>query len=375
MRARMNFCWIFGLVFLLLIKAVSAQGIGIDELEVSADIGEETNVTAVYLVSNGGDSGVNITLSFPEMPELTKIAIDGQSAQVNNPIMIPAKEKKRIELAFTKDAQNFYYYDLSMLINGYRPDYMRHTKVTYFLPREYTLLETSGTVTRDDSQTIISWERNNSIPLILPQDFQVRFSSRSFDIDVLKAIDKSIIGVNDAANVTLTLKNYGNRTDNLRLEDFLPGDAVYAIYSDTGNILENDMGSKVIWDISSLGEGETREFSYTVKVNSESVGNVSLTPAKLIDQEASIEKPSNPLMIQILGETSDKRYCVINGICEKDENTSTCPKDCKYDSASPVDGIKLVGFFAVLILLAAVGYLIYHKMKKQNQERNEPSNS
>ena len=317
-------------ILILVACANAVAGLSFTSLDIRADVGGKSNVTAVYELTNDGPAEKRVVVSFPVLPENAVISSGGKVIRDGVEVLFASGEKRSISLVYSVGPGSSFYFDKNIFVDGSYPGYIRRVAAEYRLSAEYYVVSTDGVVSRMENGTFIRWKKTNANPVLLPRDYKVTYSETSQNISLRKEINSTLLKAKDTATIDIYVYNAGEDVRNLTLTDEVNPEVFRYVSSKDGLLGGPYFLREVVWDIPYLKKGETKVYSYNVVVRQDAEGSVLLSPAEMSLDGSVVRRTSNYLEISIGKASASGIRCVIDGKCTGQEDAFNCPEDCAY---------------------------------------------
>jgi len=359
----------FVLLILCMIPLVNSQvefysgDIYVDSLHSVIDIQNKANISSDYVLKNKNNNEEKINLTFIGIAKNASIALDDFPFN-NKEIIFGPNEIKKFHIEYLSeitDSNNIKILRFEpniLLNNAENPEKISSYCVKLILPNEIKSVVSFNKdydfVNNEEKRTTYHWNKNN----VYLTPLNVMWNNLKINLSVNQKPDSnSIIDFNQLINVTITIKNTGNKKiDNLVLSAyFIPAlfEAVSPL-NDFNQLSDYDM---IIWNknVDSLEKEEIKKFYYSI------ISKTNKTPIQLnpvsVRINGSLIAFSEEIEIDIVGQ---EEKCG-NWKCEGKENYSSCPIDCiseKIFSNMPL----FIGI--ILLICVLVVFIIVMKLKK-----------
>jgi hypothetical protein len=239
----------------------------IDSIGISVEVGNEATLNAVYLLTNRGDREEEVNLKFAQSP--VPLRADGE--ELNNSVMFRPGESKSINLTckldITGETTKVLSIDPTLLFNGKPSSKPSQTLlIKVLLPEGISGLAWANQDPDEEGsesgRKFYSWRDSD----IYPTTLSLKWSILKVELGVEKgASPQEITAPDQIINITIAVQNKGDTAVN----DIVLSDQYVASDFEAVEPLEefNKRETILSWvkRIDSLGPGETKTLSYSVK--------------------------------------------------------------------------------------------------------------
>jgi Domain of unknown function DUF11 len=250
-------------------------GISIDSLSATIDVTTKAEITVEYELVNHGDSSESVTLTFS--PSNATAQLDGSA--LSNPVSFDKGQKRTLALSYSDNLPTTAYQSILFspmlffddMANSQRA---KSYNVKLILPQGINRITYSSTA-YDDASTqngrqVFIWNKTD----IYPSPLSIAWTMLDVNIAATKTANpNSIITAGEIIEVSVAVQNHGAaEIGNITLKDnFYPGAFEAIAPLDEFELTQPEQqfsDPHLYWtkEIGSLASGETKTYTYSVKV-------------------------------------------------------------------------------------------------------------
>jgi hypothetical protein len=281
-KAPIKGCFAIGFILILLLPLVTTQanaalfytgGVSIDSLSATIDVTSKAEITIEYdLVNYGGDAeALNITYFPPD----AIVRIDGN--ELSNPIDFQPGAKRKLSLNYSIDLSAAEYQSITfapmVLFNDLASSQrLKSYDVTLMLPEGVERIIHSSMdyddTDSEDGRFFVLWKKKDLYPIPLT----VAWTTLDVNIAAVKEATPDLLTAPGEVEVEVTIQNNGDEEvrDIILIDSFFPGTFEAISPLSEFELVESETSDPHLYwkkEIDSLKSGETKTFTYFIRVS------------------------------------------------------------------------------------------------------------
>lgn len=275
-------CLAAGSIVILVSLSVATQasaalfytgGVSIDSLSATIDVTNEAAISVEYTLVNQGDDTEAINLTFS--PEDATARIDG--GELSNPVDFSPGKERKLTLSYSlslpsAEFQRIMFAPMLFFNNMPNSQRTKSYNVKLILPEGVKRLVHSNKpyedVVAEGNRVAILWQKKD----IYPTTLLVAWTTLDVDIAaVKKATPSTLTAPGEIVEVEITIQNKGGKEirDITLSDNFFPNAFEAVAPMDEFELVQPEMSDPHLYwkkEIESLKPGETKSYTYSVKV-------------------------------------------------------------------------------------------------------------